>query len=36
LWLIYGLFIAVWPIVIANAITLMLAGFILTMKIIYK
>ncbi len=36
LWLVYGMLIAVWPIIIANAITLMLAGFILTMKIIYK
>ena len=36
MWLIYGLCIQVWPIIIANAITLMLAGFILTMKIVYK
>ena len=35
-WLIYGICIQVWPIIIANAITLMLAGFILVMKIIYK
>lgn len=36
LWLIYGLCIHVWPLIIANAITLALAGFILTMKIVYK
>ena len=36
LWLSYGILIQVWPIIIANAVTLMLAGFILAMKIIYK
>lgn len=36
MWLIYGLCIGVWPLIIANAITLALAGFILTMKIIYN
>jgi MtN3 and saliva related transmembrane protein len=35
LWLLYGLMLAAWPIVIANAITLTLAGGILLMKIRY-
>ena len=35
LWLVYGLMMAAWPIVIANAITLALAGGILLMKIRY-
>lgn len=35
LWLIYGLTINAWPIVIANAITLMLASAILAMKIYF-
>jgi MtN3 and saliva related transmembrane protein len=36
LWLVYGLCLHVWPVIIANAVTLMLASFILVMKIIYK
>jgi MtN3 and saliva related transmembrane protein len=36
MWLIYGVCIQVWPVIIANAVTLMLASFILVMKIIYK
>jgi MtN3 and saliva related transmembrane protein len=36
LWLVYGLLLHAWPIIIANGITLMLALFILTMKIIFK
>jgi MtN3 and saliva related transmembrane protein len=36
LWLVYGILIQVWPMIIANTITLLLAGFILVMKIIYK
>lgn len=36
LWLIYGLLIQAWPIVIANSITLLLAGAILGMKIKYQ
>jgi MtN3 and saliva related transmembrane protein len=36
LWLIYGLLIQAWPIVIANCITLLLAGAILCMKIKYQ
>ena len=36
LWLVYGVMLHAWPIIIANAITLMLALFILTMKLIFK
>ena len=36
LWLVYGVLISAWPIVIANAITLTLAGTILWMKIRYR
>jgi MtN3 and saliva related transmembrane protein len=36
LWLVYGVLLHAWPIIIANAITLMLALFILTMKLIFK
>jgi MtN3 and saliva related transmembrane protein len=32
-WLIYGLLIGAWPIIIANTLTLSLALFILIMKI---
>jgi MtN3 and saliva related transmembrane protein len=35
MWLLYGLMLAVWPIVVANAITLSLAVTILTMKLRY-
>lgn len=35
LWLVYGLTLAAWPIVAANAITLALAGTILGMKVAY-
>lgn len=35
LWLLYGLALAAWPIVAANAITLVLAGTILGMKLRY-
>lgn len=35
LWLLYGLLLAAWPIVVANAITLALAGAILGMKVVY-
>ena len=33
LWLIYGIMMASWPIIIANGITLCLAGAVLVMKI---
>lgn len=35
-WLIYGLLLAAWPVVIANAITLGLATTILVMKLRYR
>ena len=35
LWLVYGLSLAVWPVVAANAITLALAVSILVMKLRY-
>jgi len=35
LWLVYGIALAAWPIVLANAITLVLAGTILGMKLVY-
>ena len=35
LWLAYGLLLGAWPVVIANAITLLLALSILAMKLIY-
>ncbi len=34
-WLLYGLMLAAWPVVVANAITLGLACAILTMKLRY-
>ncbi|MNT99014.1 hypothetical protein D3C72_2417450 [compost metagenome] len=36
LWLVYGLALGAWPIVVANAITLTLAGTILAMKLRYR
>jgi MtN3 and saliva related transmembrane protein len=35
LWLVYGLLLSAWPIVVANAITLLLALAILGMKLVY-
>jgi MtN3 and saliva related transmembrane protein len=35
-WLFYGILLNAWPIILSNIITLILALFILTMKIIYK
>jgi MtN3 and saliva related transmembrane protein len=32
LWLVYGVLIGAWPIIIANCITILLAGYILWMK----
>jgi MtN3 and saliva related transmembrane protein len=34
LWTIYGIFLRAWPVIITNAVCLMLAGFILTMKLL--
>lgn len=36
LWLLYGLMTGSWPIVVANAITLVLAAGILCMKLVYR
>lgn len=36
LWLVYGLFLQAWPVVIANAVTLALASAILAMKLVYR
>jgi MtN3 and saliva related transmembrane protein len=36
LWLVYGLLISAWPIVIANIITLALASLILALKLRYR
>ena len=33
LWLAYGILLAAWPIIIANLITLLLAGAVLVMKL---
>jgi MtN3 and saliva related transmembrane protein len=35
-WLVYGLLLSAWPIVIANCITLALAATILAMKLRYR
>lgn len=35
LWLVYGLMLSAWPIIIANSITLLLAGMVLVMKLRY-
>ncbi len=35
LWLLYGLFIGSMPIIIANAVTLILAGSVLAMRILF-
>ena len=34
-WLIYGILLNAWPIIIANTITIFLAGSVLTMKLKY-
>ncbi|MFZ6771295.1 SemiSWEET transporter [Undibacterium sp. SXout7W] len=36
LWMVYGILLMAWPIIIANSITLGLSTFILAMKLIYK
>lgn len=36
MWLVYGFLISAWPIVIANVVTLTLAGTILWMKVRYQ
>lgn len=36
LWLLYGWLTRAWPVVLANAVTLALAGFILVMKLRFR
>ena len=36
LWLVYGLLLGAWPVVVANCITLALASAILVMKLRYR
>lgn len=36
LWLTYGCLSNAWPVIVANALTLLLALFILIMKLVYK
>jgi MtN3 and saliva related transmembrane protein len=33
LWLIYGILLGAWPIIVANSITLLLAGMVLVLKL---
>jgi MtN3 and saliva related transmembrane protein len=33
MWLVYGILIQAWPVIVANAITLVLAGAVLVMRI---
>jgi MtN3 and saliva related transmembrane protein len=36
LWLIYGLFLMNWPLILANAVTLVFASVILVLKVRYR
>ena len=36
LWLLYGVLVGAWPVVLANAVTLALACAILAMKLLYR
>jgi MtN3 and saliva related transmembrane protein len=36
MWLIYGILLSSWPIIIANGLTLLLAGTVLCMKLLFK
>ncbi len=36
LWLIYGLYLGSWPIIIANSVTLALASVVLALKVMHK
>jgi MtN3 and saliva related transmembrane protein len=36
LWLIYGIALGAWPIIVANAVTLVLAGTVLFLKLMHK
>lgn len=35
-WIVYGIFVGSWPVIIANAVTLIFASIILFLKIKYK
>jgi MtN3 and saliva related transmembrane protein len=35
LWLVYGALLGSWPIIVANAVTLVLAGVVLTLKMMH-
>jgi MtN3 and saliva related transmembrane protein len=34
LWIVYGVFVAAWPLVIANVVTLALSGIVLVLKLL--
>lgn len=36
LWLVYGWMINAWPVIIANSLTLLLAGAVLVMKLLFS
>lgn len=36
LWLTYGVLLGAWPIIIANAVTLVLAGSVLVLKLLHR
>ena len=36
LWLAYGIILGAWPIIVANVITLALAGMVLALKILHR
>ena len=36
LWLVYGIMIGAWPVIIANGITLALAGVVLALKVRHR
>lgn len=36
LWLWYGLLLSSWPLIIANSLTLLLAGSVLAMKLVFE
>ena len=35
LWMVYGLIIGSWPVILANAVTLLLAGTVLVLKLLH-
>lgn len=36
MWLVYGVMLGSWPIIIANAITIILASVVLTLKVMHR